>query len=255
MLNPGINRRPLLRSTRIAAVAVVLIMTLSIAGFAGQTFGSVSGTLVDHQSGVIPNATVAISNVDTHSKYEVRTDGGGHFMLAGLPAGDYLFEARFPGFSLLGDTLTLAPGQALQRHLTLQLGTLQETVTVAYVENSRGTGVPSVRTATAPTNETCTPAAVGGRIVPPIKVRNVVPDVPEAVRTGKIEGQVVLEAVIGTDGAVQDLRTMGPVDPDLEAAATAAVREWQFTPTTLNCVTVEVNMTVTVNFTLRQYLF
>ena len=59
---------------------------------------------------------------------------------------------------------------------------------------------------------------------------------------------VVLNALIGTDGSVKEVTPARPADPALEAAASAAVREWQFTPTYLNCVPIEVRMKVTVRF-------
>jgi protein TonB len=49
---------------------------------------------------------------------------------------------------------------------------------------------------------------------------------------------------------VQDVRVLRSI-PLLDAAATEAVRQWQYTPTLLNGVPVPVIMTVTVNFTLR----
>lgn len=65
-----------------------------------------------------------------------------------------------------------------------------------------------------------------------------------------MEGEVTIEAVIGEDGRVREVRvTRGK--PLLNDAALAAVRQWTFTPTTLNGEPVAVIMTVTVVFTLR----
>jgi protein TonB len=65
-----------------------------------------------------------------------------------------------------------------------------------------------------------------------------------------VEGEVEIEAVIGEDGRVREARvTRGK--PLLDDAALAAVRQWAFTPTTLNGEPVAVIMTVTVVFTLR----
>ena len=57
-----------------------------------------------------------------------------------------------------------------------------------------------------------------------------------------------MQARIGIDGFVKEVRSLSPVDSNLANAAIAAVSQWQFTPTLLNCVPVEVNMTVTLNF-------
>jgi outer membrane biosynthesis protein TonB len=57
-----------------------------------------------------------------------------------------------------------------------------------------------------------------------------------------------MEALIGTDGNVQDIRPIESPHPELEAAAAEAVRQWQYTQTLLNCVPIEVRMTVTTRF-------
>ena len=60
-----------------------------------------------------------------------------------------------------------------------------------------------------------------------------------------------MDAVIGIDGNIQDVRAVTSPHPDLESAAIEAVRQWQFTPTLLNCVPIEVRMKVTTNFSSR----
>ena len=91
---------------------------------------------------------------------------------------------------------------------------------------------------------------VGGAIARPERVHYVAPTYPAVARAAHIEGTVILEAVIGTDGSVQELRVLRPV-PFLSDAALEAVRQWLFTPTRLNGEPVPVVMTVTVTFTLR----
>jgi TonB family protein len=88
---------------------------------------------------------------------------------------------------------------------------------------------------------------VFGQIRPPSQVRRVTPEYPAGIeRTGR--QLIVLEALIGIDGLVKQVRVANPVDPVLEAAAMAAVSQWQFTPTYLNCTPVEVSMKVTIDF-------
>jgi|TARA_Y100000031_G_C7944646_1_gene258686 protein TonB len=65
-----------------------------------------------------------------------------------------------------------------------------------------------------------------------------------------VSGVVILEAVIGPDGRVRDVRVLRSA-PLLDRAAIAAVRQWEYTPTLLNGVPVPVVMTVTVTFTLN----
>ncbi|MEO5897444.1 MAG: energy transducer TonB [Vicinamibacterales bacterium] len=90
----------------------------------------------------------------------------------------------------------------------------------------------------------------GGHIRNPEKTRHVSPIYPPIAVANRVEGAVRIEAVIGTDGRVQNASIVKSI-PLLDQAALAAVRQWRFTPTTLNGVAVPVIMTVTVNFTLR----
>ena len=94
------------------------------------------------------------------------------------------------------------------------------------------------------------PVRVGGEIRPPRKVTDVAPVYPPIARAAHVEGIVILEAVIGEDGAVGDVRVLRSISL-LDSAAVDAVRQWRFTPTLLNGQPVPVVMTVTVAFMLR----
>jgi TonB family protein len=66
----------------------------------------------------------------------------------------------------------------------------------------------------------------------------------------KVQGSVILQAVVGVDGTIQTLRVVsGPAI--LTAAAQQAVREWHFKPYLLNGQAVETKATITVNFSIR----
>ena len=84
---------------------------------------------------------------------------------------------------------------------------------------------------------------------PPRKIVDVAPAYPTLARSARVEGVVILEAVIDAHGRVESVRVLRSIPP-LDQAAVAAVREWQFTPTLLNGEAVPIVMTVTVNFTL-----
>ena len=94
------------------------------------------------------------------------------------------------------------------------------------------------------------PIRVGGNISPPTKVRDVPPTYPPVAQAARVQGVVILEAVIGPTGAVTEVTVLRSV-PLLDEAAINAVSQWQYTPTLLNGVPVPVIMTVTVNFTLQ----
>jgi protein TonB len=117
-----------------------------------------------------------------------------------------------------------------------------------------GTGVPggtgTVPMEAPPASPTVAPVPVSSLVRPPVKIRDVSPVYPELALRGRVEGQVVIEAVIGPTGDVQETRVL-KAKPLLTEAALAAVRQWKYTPTLLNGRPVPVVMTVTVTFTLR----
>lgn len=95
--------------------------------------------------------------------------------------------------------------------------------------------------------------AVGGpgRVKPPKKTRHVNPVYPDAAIKSGVQGVVLLEATIGTNGCVGDLQVVSGVDPRLDVSALVSVLGWRFTPTLVAGVAVPVVMTVSVQFTLR----
>lgn len=80
-------------------------------------------------------------------------------------------------------------------------------------------------------------------------IRQVKPEYPALAVRARIQGTVVLQAVIGKDGMVQNLRAMsGP--PLLIESAMNAVRQWRYQPFYLNGQPVELETQVNVHFTL-----
>jgi len=94
------------------------------------------------------------------------------------------------------------------------------------------------------------PVRVGGDIKEPKKIKDVKPIYPPIAQSAKIQGIVIIEAIIGKDGSVKEAKVLRPA-PMLDQAALDAVRQWRYTPTLLNGQPVEVVMTVTVTFTLN----
>src|SRR5688572_22228085 len=93
------------------------------------------------------------------------------------------------------------------------------------------------------------PVRVGGNIRQPAQVRRVNPVYPPDALEARVQGVVILEAVIGVDGRVDNARVLRSI-PLLDQAAIDAVQQWEYTPTLLNGAPVPVIMTVTVQFTL-----
>ena len=89
---------------------------------------------------------------------------------------------------------------------------------------------------------------VGGKVRPPIRIKEVAPVYPAVAKSARVTGDVVIEATIDEEGKVADTRVVKSV-PLLDQAALDAVKQWEYRPSLLNGVPTPVVMTVTVKFT------
>jgi protein TonB len=80
-------------------------------------------------------------------------------------------------------------------------------------------------------------------------IHQVKPTYPPLARQARIQGVVVLQAVIGKDGNIQNLKVVSG-HPMLAPSALEAVKQWKYKPYYLNGEPVEVDTTINVNFTL-----
>ena len=80
-------------------------------------------------------------------------------------------------------------------------------------------------------------------------VHKVQPAYPPLARAARIQGAVVLRAIISKGGTIENLQVLGG-HPLLVQAAIDAVRQWRYRPYNLNGEPVEVETQVTVNFIL-----
>ena len=141
MLNAHLDRRPLMRSTRIATAVLAAALVLPIAGMAEQRFSKFSGTIIDQTNGLLPDTALSLTNADRQARYEVRTDRNGHFEFVGLPDGDYQLDVRLLGFAPATQSVSMT-GRDVDRTIQLQLGSLQETISI--ITDGRGR-TPSTR--------------------------------------------------------------------------------------------------------------
>ncbi len=74
------------------------------------------------------------------------------------------------------------------------------------------------------------PLRVTGDISPPQLIDQVEPDYPRLARQNRIEGEVILEAVIRRDGSVGEVRVIQGLRLGCTEAAVAALKRWRFTP-------------------------
>jgi TonB family protein len=242
MLNAQVDRRPVSRRAAAAVAAVLLAVMLPAAAVRAVQAppSALSGTVYDPTGAVMPGVTITLEDPQHHTA-QAMTGRDGRFSFPGIGSGQYVLSAEIPGFRKLRDEFELKTAADWDRAVTLQIGTVQETISV------RASRVAAPPPATA----TPVPIRVGGNIRRPAKTLDVRPVYPASMRAAGREGQVQIDAIIGTDGTVSSVRVLSAqVHPDFAIAAADAVRQWRFTPTLLNSQPVEVVMTVTVRFSL-----
>lgn len=95
------------------------------------------------------------------------------------------------------------------------------------------------------------PIRVYGAVQRPELLHGSQPRYSEMARRARIQGTVILEAVIDQQGRVTDLRVLKGLPMGLDQSALDAVREWRFKPATLEGRPVKVFYTLTVNFQIQ----
>jgi hypothetical protein len=108
----------------------LLGILLPCAAAAQETRGNISGTVRDEQ-GVVPGASVKITNVDTQVSQNLVTNGSGYFEAPLLNPGNYEVTVQMTGFkSATRNNIVLGVGQQVTMALVLEVGTITEEVTV-----------------------------------------------------------------------------------------------------------------------------
>ena len=87
-------------------------------------------------------------------------------------------------------------------------------------------------------------------VVNGLLINRVEPTYPPLAQQARIQGIVVLTAIIGKNGSVQHLQVVSG-HPVLAPAAIAAVKQWRYKPYVLNGQSLEVETTITVTFQVR----
>src|SRR5579863_9719928 len=114
-----------------------------------------------------------------------------------------------------------------------------------------GQGIVVGQAAAPPPPKATGPARIkqGGNVTAASIVTQTRPVYPALARQARIQGNVVLHAIIDKDGKVAQLEVISG-HPLLVQAALDAVKQWRYKPTLLNGDPVEVDTTITVTFTM-----
>src|SRR4051812_12329568 len=121
------------RSRSLARLLTVLILLASwvVTGRA-QTQGAVTGTVTDTSGASIPGANVTVTNTATSGTRNTVTNGDGVYSFPGLPPGSYQLKVELQGFKTAEiPAFKVDIQQTVRMDVSLQVGALNETVTVA----------------------------------------------------------------------------------------------------------------------------
>lgn len=102
----------------------------AIACFAQSNLATISGIITDQQGGVVPNAAVVATNVETGVQTSAQTNAAGFYRLQNLPIGAYDVSVEHPGFRKYVRRVTLTTGEQLGLDVGLAVGATGESITV-----------------------------------------------------------------------------------------------------------------------------
>lgn len=114
-----------------------------------------------------------------------------------------------------------------------------------------GTGGPAVPIQDAPRSDG--PIQITARVKKPVVIEStrVAPRYSEAARRARLQGSVLVQAVIDERGNVTEVRVMRGLPMGLDQSAADAVSQWKFTPATLEGRPVKVYYLLTVYFEVK----
>ena len=210
-----------------------------------------TGVVFDPSHAPLPDLAVVVEDLARRMSHRATTDREGRFEFRDLPAGNFEAEVTMPGFAQFRQPVVVA-GPVVELDVVLALDTVEETFTVVADappsdSDVQGRERGEVEPCVPPTDKE-TQSPIGGLVRPPRMLTRVAPAFPDHLRQAEIEGQVRLTARITDNGMPSDVTVVEASHPDFATAAEDAVRNWTWEGALLNCMPVDINVAVTVQF-------
>src|SRR5712692_3745971 len=137
------------RVTIPVVACIFLVLAVSSAGFGQAVFGNITGTVTDPTGAAVPNAEIAITDLDRGITYTTRTTSEGNFTQTHLLAGHYQVKVRAPGFSEFSASTEVQVDATTRADAQLRVGKAETTVIV-------GAETPLLKTDRADVSNTLT---------------------------------------------------------------------------------------------------
>ncbi len=205
---------------------------------AGLSAAMITGSLNDGRGGAVADAKASLYNPDTAFRQESRVGATGKFAFENLPAGAYILRVDKPGYAPVLEEFNIAQNAKVDRGLTLPRDGVAQT---SAAQHETSTSSPK-------------PDGPGLHVDPSQQqaklISKVQPTYPVAAKAAAIQGNVILEMIVSTDGVPKRIHVLSSPDPELAESALEAVRQWRYSPMQLNGQPVEVSTEVLVSFTL-----
>ena len=185
------------------------------------------------------------------------------------PGGETLFSSTGGGADArVGSKIEISPKHARQNQASSPNGETDAPETVKHYQDPVALASPADSSAEPPVVSAALNPSALNNVLSDIKpeprlasvpisqgvsngylIHRVAPVYPQQARLTRIEGDVVLNALIAEDGTVRDLKVVKG-QPTLARAALQAVRQWRYKPYELDRKPVKMNTTITVSFKL-----
>jgi hypothetical protein len=142
------GRRQMAQRGWIAALAVVCaLIAAPVFAQGGSSTATLSGVVTDTDGGVIPGATVVVRNTATNETYPPQvTNARGAYSFPGLPAGSYRVTITLQGFKTAEVEARLTGGTTNSVTTKLEVGGVEEIITVTAQSDILRTQTPTVST-------------------------------------------------------------------------------------------------------------
>src|SRR4029079_17663581 len=168
--------------------ATALLLT-SVRAYAQVTTATLVGTVSDTSGGALPGAAIVATNTSTNVARQTFTDSRGEFVLTALPVGQYSLKIEMSGFRPKTiEGLTLAAAQTVRQAVSLDVGGLEQAVTVTA-------DTPLIQTSTSSQVSVIGSEAVRELPVPRRDIKNLL-----SLATGVVDsggGQFAMNGVAG----------------------------------------------------------
>jgi TonB family protein len=253
LLNSKRDRRKAGASFAATVAALAVTVVIGLAAIRTPLFaqsGKLAGVVRDPSGGVIARARIDVrtsaASKAANPLHEIVYSGAdGEFSLDNIPDGTYDISISSPGFAKQEHQGVLfESAKAKPMGMTLDIGVIQERLQVRGDEPAAGVAQPSV-----PPQR----IRVGGNVQAANLIKKITPIYPAGAKFDRVEGTVIMKAVIGKDGSILSLEQINKqVDTRLAEAALDSVKQWLYKPTLLNGNPVEVVTEIEVNFTLSR---